>query len=120
MYIIHKLRRTDTKLLRCNLSERQQGHCVSHYKLWALSIQQKFRFEISEIPRAQCNGTFWLRRPNPSHCAFGYCSCNQNTEERYWGKQFCQMERDILVQPTEMSRLVKVNHLQKYRCRTTS
>ena len=30
----------------------------------ALSIQQKFRFEISEILRAQWNGTFRLRRPN--------------------------------------------------------
>ena len=25
--------------------------------------------------------------------AFGYCSCKQDTKERYWGKQFCQMER---------------------------
>ena len=41
----------------------------------ALSIQQKFRFEISEIPRAQWNGTFRLHRPDPSPCAFGYCSC---------------------------------------------
>ena len=27
-------------------------------RLRALSIQEKFRFEISEIPRAQWNGTF--------------------------------------------------------------
>ena len=33
------------------------------------SIQQKFRFEISEIPRAQWNGTFRLHRPDPSHRA---------------------------------------------------
>ena len=46
---------------------------------WALSIQQKFRFEISEIPRAQSN-------PDPSHRALGYCK--QDTKERYWVQQF--------------------------------
>ena len=44
---------------------------------WGLSIQQKFRFEISEILLAQWNGTFRLYRPDPSHRAFGYCSCKQ-------------------------------------------
>ena len=43
------------------------------------------RFEISEIPRSQWNGTFRLHRPNPSHRAFGYCFCKQDTKERYWG-----------------------------------
>ena len=33
----------------------------------ALSIQQKFWFEISEIPRGEWNGTFRLHRPDPSH-----------------------------------------------------
>ena len=33
----------------------------------SLSIQQKVRFEISEIPRALWNGTFRLHRPDPSH-----------------------------------------------------
>ena len=34
---------------------------------WVLySLQQKFQFEISLIPHAQWNGTFWLHRPNPS------------------------------------------------------
>ena len=41
----------------------------------ALSIPQKSRFESSEIPRAQWNGTFRLHRPDPSPYAFGYCSC---------------------------------------------
>ena len=80
----------------------------------ALSIQQKFRFEISEIPRAQWNGTFRLHRPDPSHRALGYCSCKQDTKEWYWGQQFCQMERDISVRPTEMTRPVKVDHLQSW------
>ena len=60
----------------------------------ALSIQQKFPFKISEIPPAEWNGTFWLHRPNPSHQAFGYCSCKRDTKEGLWGQQFCQMEQD--------------------------
>ena len=67
----------------------------------ALSIQQKFRFEMSEIPRSQWSGTFRLHSPYPSHRAFGYCSCKQDTKERYWEEQFCQMERDISVRPTD-------------------
>ena len=82
--------------------------------LWALSIQQKFQFEILEIPRAQWNGTFLLHRPDPSHRALGYCSCKQDTKERYWGQQFCQMERNISVRPTEMTRPVKEDHLQSW------
>ena len=81
---------------------------------WALSIPQKFRFEIWEISRAQWNDTFRLNGPNPSHRAFGYCSYKQDTKERYWGQQFCQMERDISVRPTEMTRPVKVDHLQSW------
>ena len=49
------MRKTYPSLLR---EERQLG---------ALSIQQKYRFEISEISRAQWNGTFRLHRPDPSH-----------------------------------------------------
>ena len=60
-------------------------------KLWALSIQQKFQCEITEIPRAEWNGTLRLHRPDPSHRAFGYCSCKQDTKERYWEQQFCQV-----------------------------
>ena len=80
----------------------------------ALSIQQKFRFEISEIPRAQWKSTFRLPRPDPSYGAFGYCSCKRDTNERYWGQQFCQMERDISVRPTEISGPVKVDHIQSW------
>ena len=79
----------------------------------ALSIQQKFRFEISEIPRAQWNGTFRLHRPDPIHRAFD-SSCKKDTKQRYWGQQFCQMERDISVRPTEMTRPVKVGHFQSW------
>ena len=46
--------------------------------------------------------------------AFGYCSCKQDTKERYWGKQFCLMETDISVRPTEMTGLVKEDYLQTW------
>ena len=74
-----------------------------HSNRGVLSIQHKFRFEISEILRAQWNGTFRLHRPNPSHRAFGYCSFKQDTKERYWRQQFCEMKRDVSVWPTEMT-----------------
>ena len=72
----------------------------------------RFPFNISEI--SQRNDTFRLHRPDPSHRTFGYCSCKQDTKERDWGQQFCQMERDISVRPTEMTRPVKVDHLQSW------
>ena len=80
----------------------------------APSIKHKFRFEILEISRGQWNGTFWLHRPDPSHLAFGYYSCKQDAKEGYWGQQVCQMEMDISVQPTKMTKQVKVNHLQRW------
>ena len=83
---------------------------VISLSFWVLSIQQKFRFEISEISRAQWNGTFWLHRPDPRHWAFDYCSCKQDTTERYWGQQFCQMERDISDRPKWPDR--QDDHLQ--------
>ena len=72
------------------------------YKTWALSIQRKLRFEISEIPHAQWNNTLRLHKLDPSHRTFGYYSSKQVTKERYWVQQFCQMERDISVRPNEM------------------
>ena len=79
-----------------------------------LSIQQKFHCEISEVSHAQWNGSFQLNRPNPSRCVCAYCSCKQDTKERFWGQQFCQMERDISVRRTEMTRPVKEHHLQSW------
>ena len=64
--------------------------------------------------RAQWIGTFWLHRPDPSYRAFRYCSCNQDTREQYWEQQFCQMERDISVLPTEITRPVKEDHLKSW------
>ena len=46
-------------------------HSFNLEYLGVLSIQQKFRFKIWEIPRAQSNGTFRLHRPDPSPRAFG-------------------------------------------------
>ena len=53
-------------------------------------------FNKNSMSRAQWNGTSRLHTPDPSHRAFGYCSCKQDTKELYWGQQFCQMERAIL------------------------
>ena len=67
----------------------------------------KFRFEIQFRKFHVPNGTvLWLRlhRPDPIHRAFGYCSCKQDTKERYGGQQFGQMERNISFRP------VKVDH----------
>ena len=80
-----------------------------------LSIQQKFRFYIWEIPCAQWNGTFRLYKPDPSHhFSNGYCTCKQDSKQWYWGQQFCQIERDILVRLTEMTRPVKEDDLQSW------
>ena len=38
----------------------------------------------------------------------------QNTKEQYWGQQFCQMERDISVRPTDITGPVKEDHLQSW------
>ena len=78
----------------------------------AFSIQQRFQFEILEILHAKWNGTSQLDRHSPSHCLFGYCFCKQDTKEQYWVQQFCQKARDLSVQPTKMTRPVKVDHFQ--------
>ena len=52
--------------------------------------------------------------PYASHRAFGYCSCKLDTKKRFWGQHFCRMERDISVRPTEMTRPVKEDHLQRW------
>ena len=55
-----------------------------------LSIHQKCRF-VSKVWKFHAqwngtsNGTFQLHRPDPSHRAFGYCSCKKDAKERYWG-----------------------------------
>ena len=38
----------------------------------------------------------------------------QDTKERYWGQQFCLMERDISGRPTETTGPFKVDHLQSW------
>ena len=106
-------------------------------------LLKKTWFEISEIPRAHWKGTFRLHRPDISHRVFGYCSCKQDTKERHWGQQFWQRALSRLVKisgisgsavngtrfvdsshwkiprksgkyPTEMTRPVKVDHLQSW------
>ena len=57
MYHLHRLK----------VEEKQVDEKAT---LRALSIQQKFRFEISENLPVQWNGTFRFHRPDPSHRAF--------------------------------------------------
>ena len=45
------------------------------------------------------------------------CSCKQDTKERYWGQQFWQVERDISVWVTEMTRPVDCGPPSKLRSR---
>ena len=70
------------------------------------SIPQKFQFEILWIGMVHSGYT------DPTQATAYYCSCMQVTKEQYWGQQFCQVERDISVRPTKMTRPVKVDHLQ--------
>ena len=65
------------------------------------------------IPLNQ-NGTVHSGCTDPTQATACYCSCMQVTKEQYWGQLFCQMERDILVRPTKMTRPVKVGHLQSW------
>ena len=76
----------------------------SYTELWNWRFCCKGRiwgaFHSTKIPvwnfghsHTQWHGTFCLHRPDPSHCAFGYCSCKQDTENWYWGKQFYQNGR---------------------------
>ena len=74
------------------------------------SIQQKFHFEILLIGwNAVHSGC-----TDPTQAPACYCSCMQVTKEQYWRQHFCQIERDISVRQTTMTRPVKVDHLQSW------
>ena len=60
----------------------------------ALNQNSGLKFRKFHVPSGK---VFRLHRPDLSHRVFGYCSCKQDTKERYWGQQFCQMEREISV-----------------------
>ena len=49
-----------------------------------------------------------------AHLFIVHSNCQQDTEDHYWGQQFCQNERDILVWPAKIPRLVKLDHLQSW------
>ena len=44
--------------------------------------------KISEITRAQWDGTFRLYKPDLSHCAFGYCSVSRIQKSGTGDKNF--------------------------------
>ena len=69
----------------------------------ALSIQKKFRWEISEILSAQWNSTFEFRLHRPGTQATArlvIVLVNRIQKSGAGGQQFCQMEREISVRPT--------------------
>ena len=45
-------------------------------------------------------------------CSKSNRSWKRDIKERYWGQELCQMERDISVRLSEMTRPVKVDHHQ--------
>ena len=47
-------------------------------------------------------------------CSKSNRSWKRDIKERYWGQQLCQMERDISVRLSEMTRPVKVDHHQSW------
>ena len=78
----------------------------------------RFRFPVwrnfGNSTYTQWNGTFRLHRPEPSNHAFGYCSCKQDTKTAVLRTTIWQMERVISSRPTEITRPVKVEHLQSW------
>ena len=62
--------------LRCYNGKNRKG---------ALSIQQKFRFEISQTSRAQWNGTFRLHRPDPSQRLGHFGPTDRNDQTSHSG-----------------------------------
>ena len=76
----------------------------------ALSIQQKFRFEISEIPRALSSCTDPTQAT--AHLVIVLVSRIQNSGTR--DNNFVKWKRDISVPLTEMTRPVKVDNLQSW------
>ena len=77
-----------------------------HFKKLKFRKFRKFTWPMErDIPVAQTT-------PKPPRV--WYCSCKQDTKERYGGQQFCQRERNISVRPTEMTRPVKVANLQSW------
>ena len=80
--------------------------------LWALTdstgafywtkFRLKFNFGNSTCPMERYCDYIRLHRPYPGHRAFGYCSCKQDTKERYGGQQFGQMERNICFRPVKV------------------
>ena len=89
---------------------------IRSWEFKAPSIQQKFRFEMLEIHVH--NGRVHSGFTDPTQLQATACLVivlvlKQDTKVRYWGQQFCQMERDLSVLPTEMTGQVKVDHFQR-------
>ena len=79
------------QILYSNKVEVWSAGNISECDFWGAFHSRKspvyFDIMFGNSRHAQWNGTFRLQRPDPSHRAFDYCSCKQDTEERYWGEQ---------------------------------
>ena len=69
---------------------------------------------IVEIPRAQWNGTSGCTDPTQATARLVIVLASRIQKRRYWGQQFCQMERNISDRTTEITRPVKEDHLQSW------
>ena len=74
--------------------------------LWVLSIQQKFRFEISAILRVQWNGTFRLHRPGPKPTRAWLLFLQAGYKRAVLGTTFQSWSRIFRSDQTEMVRSI--------------
>ena len=81
------------------------AQAVTYFSSVAMNASHSTKITVWNFGNStyQRNGTLRLHRPDPSHRTFGYCSCKQDTKERHWGQQFCQLEKDISVWPNGQS-----------------
>ena len=72
-------------------------------------FKKKFRFEISEISRAQRNGTVHSGYTDPTQATARLVIVLVSR-----GQQFWQMERDLSVRPTEKTKPINEDRLQSW------
>ena len=68
-------------------TSKVSGNLFENYGRFPFNKNSSVKLRKFHVP--EWNGTLRLHRPDPSHRAFGYCSCKQDTKERYWEQQFC-------------------------------
>ena len=84
--------------------------CVSYLSLLMANIKNRKKLQLIQTV---CDVMLYSQYFT-FHWKLLNCSCKQDTKEQYWGQRFWQMERNISVRPTEMTRPVTVDHLQSW------